>query len=79
MDKYEEWMEEYLVFLEGYKDDPTGAMSSPEYVKMVQAMSTWSQDWISLSVSCASNPSYQKRFEEISRKTDAKIKELGFR
>lgn len=79
IDQYEEWSEEYVAFLSKYKDDPMKAVTSPEYSQMMSKASSWSQQWLSLSVSCAQNSSYEKRVNEIMDRMDEKIKELGFK
>lgn len=78
IDQYEEWSEEYVAFLSKYKDDPVKAVTSPEYAEMIQKASSWSQQWLSVSVSCAQNSSYEKRVSEIADRMDEKVKELGF-
>ena len=78
IDQYEEWSEEYVAFLSKYKDNPMKAVTSPEYSEMMLKASSWSQQWLSLSVSCAQNSSYEKRVTEITDRMDEKIKELGF-
>ncbi len=78
INQYEEWSEEYVAFLTKYKDNPMKAVTSPEYAQMMQKASSWSQQWLSLSVSCAQNSSYEKRVTEISDRMDEKMEELGF-
>ena len=78
IDNYEEWSEEYVAFLSKYKDNPMKAVTSPEYAEMMQKASAWSQQWLSLSISCAQNSSYEEKVNEITEKMDAKVKELGF-
>jgi len=79
IEQYEEWTDEYMSFMEKYKDNPMGAVSSPEYSKMMTKAASWSQNWLSVSASCTVNSSaYQKRFEKISEKVEKKMKELGF-
>ncbi|MEO0572484.1 MAG: DUF6591 domain-containing protein [Bacteroidota bacterium] len=79
IDQYEEWSEEYVAFLSKYKDDPIKAVTSPEYGEMMQKASSWSQQWLSLSVSCAQNSSYEERVTEIADRMDKKVEELGFK
>ncbi len=78
IDQYEEWSEEYIAFMTKYKDNPVKAVTSPEYSEMMLKASSWSQEWLSISVSCAQNSSYQERVEEIADRMDQKIEELGF-
>ena len=79
IDQYEEWSEEYIAFMTKYKDDPVKAVTSPEYSEMMLKASTWSQQWLSLSVSCAQNSKYEERVEEISNRMEQKMEELGFK
>ena len=79
INQYEEWSEEYVAFLSKHKDDPIKAVTSPEYSQMMLKASSWSQEWLSLSISCAQNSSYEKRVSEISDRMEEKIKELGFK
>ena len=79
IDQYEKWSEEYIAFLTKYKDDPMEAFTSPEYSQMVQRAASWSQEWLSISVSCAQNPSYEKKVKEIADRMDEEMKELGFK
>ncbi len=79
IDQYEEWSEEYIAFMAKYKDDPVKAVTSPEYSEMMLKASTWSQQWLSLSVSCAQNSKYEERVEEISNRMEQKMEELGFK
>lgn len=78
LDQYEEWSKEYVSFLSKYKDNPVKAVTSPEYSEMMLKASSWSQEWLSLSMSCAQNQSYEERVQEITDNMDAKMKELGF-
>ncbi len=79
IDQYEEWSEEYIAFLSKYKDDPVKAVTSPEYSQMMQKASSWSQQWLTLSVSCARHTKYEERVKEISDNMEKKMEELGFK
>lgn len=79
IDQYEEWSEEYIAFMSKYKDNPMKAVTLPEYSEMMLKASSWSQEWLSISVSCAQNSSYSERVEEISDRMEKKIEELGFK
>ncbi len=78
LDQYEKWSEEYIAFMGKYKENPAKAVTSPEYSEMMLKASSWSQEWLSISVSCAQNSSYEERVEEILDKIDQKMEELGF-
>ena len=79
IDQYEEWSEEYIAFLSKYKDEPMKAVTSPEYGQMMSKASSWSQEWLSISVSCAQNSSYEEKVEAIMNRMEEKIEELGFK
>ncbi len=78
IDQYEAWSEEYIAFMSKYKDNPVEAVTSPEYQEMMLKASSWSQDWLAISVSCAQNSKYEERVTEISDRMEEKMKELGF-
>ncbi|MEM8508273.1 MAG: DUF6591 domain-containing protein [Bacteroidota bacterium] len=77
VDQFEEWAEEYVTFMRKYKDNPVEAVTAPEYGEMMQKASKWSQQWLSLSVSCAQNETYQERVEEITARMDKAVESLG--
>lgn len=79
INQYEEWSEDYIDFLAKYKDNPMQAFTSPEYSEMMQKASSWSQEWLTLSVSCAQNSSYEEKVKKIAENMDEKMKELGFK
>ncbi|MEM9000001.1 MAG: DUF6591 domain-containing protein [Bacteroidota bacterium] len=78
IDQYEDWMDKYVAFFEKYKDNPMGAVTSKEYQEMAVEASSWSQQWMSLAISCSNNESYGQRFKKISSRAEKKMEELGF-
>ncbi len=78
LEQYEAWVVAYGNFMEKYKDNPVGAVSDPEYSKMLTKAVSWSQDWVNIATSCAVNPSYEKRMGAITEKMETRMKELGF-
>ncbi len=78
LDKYEKWIDNYLVVLEKYKKNPMDAQLAQEFSKVAMEASTWAEQWSNNYLTCVNNERYQKRFEEISEKVDKKMKELGF-
>lgn len=78
LNKYEKWIDNYLVVLEKYRKNPMDAQLAQEFSKVAMEASTWAEQWTNNYLSCVNNEWYQKRFEEISEKADKKMKELGF-
>ncbi|MET1260254.1 hypothetical protein ABV409_12975 [Flagellimonas sp. DF-77] len=78
LEQYEAWSKDYIAFLGKYKDNPIKAVTSPEYSEMMLQASSWSQDWLELSVSCAQNSSYNDRVNEISDRMQKMAEELGY-
>jgi hypothetical protein len=76
LDGYEKWVDAYVVFLEQYLKNPTDADLLQKYMKIMGEAAQWTTDWTNL-ISCAQEEKYQKRFDEISEKTEKKMKELG--
>ena len=77
IDQYEAWMDNYLVFLEKYLKNPLDAATSEEYMKLSQESLNWMTQWTGNLYFCAAQEKYARRFEEISDKAEAKMKELG--
>jgi hypothetical protein len=76
LDNYEEWVDDYLVVVEAFIKDPTNIEISQEYADQVQTAGVWYTDWVKYA-GCAAQEKYEKRFEAIGEKVDAKMKELG--
>lgn len=77
IDKYEEWMDNYLVLLEKYMKDPMDSKLMGEYMKLAEESVFWLEEWSGKLAVCASEDKYEKRFNEISEKAEKKMKELG--
>ena len=73
--QYEEWVDEYLKLLDDYMKNPMDATLSEKYMKVAQEAGDWIQKWSNF-YSCAAKEKYQKRFDEISKKIEKKMKEL---
>ncbi len=77
IDKYEEWMDNYLVLLEKYMKNPMDAKLGEEFTKLAQESMYWMEQWSGKLAVCASKEKYEKRFNEISERAEKKMKELG--
>ncbi|MBI9053527.1 MAG: hypothetical protein JEY96_06895 [Bacteroidales bacterium] len=77
IDRYEKWMDNYIVMIEKYMKNPADATLLNEYMKLAQEGMTWMNQWNSKLFYCASQDKYQERFDEISEKAEKKMKELG--
>ena len=76
MEHYEEWIDEYLVIIDSYFKDPSNEEIATKYMELMTEGMSWSTKWIAL-VDCADDEEYEKRFEEISKKVEKKLGELG--
>lgn len=79
LEQYEEWMNDYVEFLAEYKDNPVGMISDSRYSNTLSNATVWVTDWSVIATSCAVNEDYEKRFKEISNKTEERMEELGFK
>ncbi len=77
VEQYEEWMDNYLEFLEKYMKNPMDAVNSQEYLKLAQEGMEWASQWNGSLIHCASHEKYEKKFEEIAEKAEKKMEELG--
>lgn len=73
---YEEWNITYIEVLDQYVKKPTDAELINKYKQLLEEASAWAMDWSDL-VKCSSQEKYQKRYEEITNKTQEKLEELG--
>ena len=77
LERYEDWANTLMDLIEEHKDDPISLVTSPEYTKTMAASTTFMQDWQTISVSCAANPYYEKRMDEIQENIKKRNDELG--
>ena len=77
LDRYEKWTDDYIKLVEKYMKNPMDASLTTEFMKQAQEGSLWLDKWSSELVDCASHEKYQKRYDEISEKTEKKLEELG--
>ena len=73
---YEEWIDEYLIVIENYVKDPVNETLAEQFMELMQEGMEWSTRWLALA-DCADNEEYEQKFEEISKKVESKLKELG--
>ena len=74
--EYEEWADEYYRAIEDYMNNPSDEEIADRYMELIQQAMEWSTKWITLA-DCADDEKYEKRFEEISREIEQKLKDLN--
>lgn len=77
VDKYEKWMDNYLVLMEKYMKNPMDQEMLQQFAKVQTEAMEWVSQWQGAMVLCANDEKYEKRFNEISEKAEKKMKELG--
>ncbi len=77
IDQYEKWMDNYLEMIEKYMKNPMDATLSADYMKLAQEGADWMTQWNGKLYYCASKEKYQKRFDQISKKAEKKLNEMG--
>ncbi|NAS14261.1 DUF6591 domain-containing protein [Poritiphilus flavus] len=77
LDEYEEWMDDYLAMMEKYKDNTMAMVSSEEYREMGTKAMEWTNQAAQLALKCSSDPDYEERMDEIQKRADKKMEELG--
>jgi hypothetical protein len=77
VDKYEKWMDNYLVLMEKYMKNPMNQEMLQQFAKVQTEATEWVSQWQGAMVLCANDEKYKKRFNEISEKAEKKMKELG--
>ena len=73
--KYEKWVDEYLVFLTEYKNNPD-EKNLQKFMTMSQDALGWAMQWTAM-YDCANDEKYEKEFERIGKKVEDKMEELG--
>ncbi len=73
---YEEWVDDYIKVIDDYMNNPGDEANAARYMELVQEAMQWSTKWVTL-VECADDEKYEKRFEEISKEVEEKLKEIG--
>ncbi|MCD4833355.1 MAG: hypothetical protein K8R31_06135 [Bacteroidales bacterium] len=73
---YEEWVDDYIKVLDDYLKNPGDETVATRFMELMQEAMEWSTKWVALA-DCADNEEYEQKFEEISKKIETKLKELG--
>lgn len=76
LEHYEKWIDEYLEIIDSYFKDPSDETIANKYMALMAEGMEWSTKWVAL-VDCADSDEYEKRFEDISKKVEDKLKDLG--
>lgn len=76
LEHYEEWIDEYLEIIDSYFKNPADETIATKYMSLMQEGMEWSTKWVAL-VDCADDEKYEKRFEEISKKVEDKLENMG--
>lgn len=73
---YEEWVDDYIKVLDDYLKNPGDETVATRFMELMQEAMEWSTKWVALA-DCADNEEYEQKFEEISKKIETRLKELG--
>lgn len=76
VDDYEEWMDDYLKLLDNYIKNPMDASLSQKFMEQSQKATFWTTEWNGKLYECAAQEKYQKRFDEITEKSEKKLEEM---
>jgi len=76
LDRYEEWMDEYMTLLEKYMENPLDADMATKFMELSGEALNWATEWGAM-MDCASDEEYEKRFDEIEKKAEEKLEEMG--
>jgi len=76
LDKYEEWVDDYLVVVEAFLKDASNMEVHEEYRSLTESLPTWSTEWPNY-VHCGASEKYEKRFDEIGDKLEKGLEKLG--
>ncbi len=76
LEDYEKWTDKSIKLLEAYMKNPMDMELAGKYMALAQEGMDWATKWTNF-YGCAAEEKYQKKFDEISERTDKKLKELG--
>lgn len=79
LDTFETWTDDLIKLMANHKDDPVGLATDSEYTNTMLKGVDFMQDWGTISVSCATNPTYESRMKAIQENMEKRQKELGFK
>ena len=77
LNTFEAWTDDLITIMAKHKDDPVTLAMSPEYIDTMMEGMNFSQQWATISMSCATNSSYEKRMKAIQNKLKKRTEELG--
>jgi len=75
--QYEEWATSYIDLVEKFMKNPTDPELSKEYQESAQKAMTWAEQWTQKFMHCATDEANAKRFEDISKKMEERMKKIG--
>ncbi len=76
LDRYEEWMDDYLAMLEDYMENPLDADMAMKFMELSGEALNWATEWGAM-MDCADDEEFEKRFDEIEKKAEEKLEEMG--
>ncbi len=76
LDQYEKWVNEYLNLLDDYMKNPTDPTLAQKYSTVAQEASNWAVQWSKL-YTCVGSKKYQQRYEEMAKRIEKKVEEMG--
>ncbi len=79
LNTYEAWTNDLIKLMAKYKDNPVALASSSEYMNTMMKGINFTQQWSTISMSCATDDSYPKRMKAIQKRMEEKQKELGLK
>ncbi len=77
IDRYEEWMDNYIEMIDKFMKNPMDATLLQEYSTLAEEGMNWMTEWSGKLSYCASKEKHQKRFDEITAKAEKKLEEMG--
>jgi len=78
LDTFEGWSLDLIAHMEDHEGDPIGLATDTAYTNTMLKGVDFMQDWATISVSCATNSSYETRMKAIQEHMAKRQKELGF-
>jgi len=78
LDTFEKWTLDLIALMENHEGDPIGLATNTTYTNTMLKGVDFMQDWDTISVSCATNNSYEARMKAIQEHMKKRQEELGF-
>jgi len=79
LDTFEVWTLDLISLMENHEGDPVGLAMDSAYTNTMIKGVDFMQDWDTISVSCATDSSYESRMKAIQENMEKRQKELGFK